>query len=961
MKRPLLTLLLFLAFSYFIVTNIFSGYNFVYTQDTFLQVKPKIQSLFYVWKDFENLGKAYLNHGYWFYFFATEFFEKLGFSFTQTEFFYLFLLIFLSQMSIFYTILRVFNLKMSDLDKKELAFLMLHVLVYIFNAYNLTVTFYLIENWTAYAIIVPLSFTIIYDIVAGKRAELKRDYLIFLIISIVFSYGFSPAFLIATLYAATILYFSYTFLKNKFKGFHKALGNFLLLILLFLLAGLPHILVNEATLGLKIWDPSTLFDPQSLYRHMWEESSTTSLLNVFTFQGFVWLNMPYLFPWYYNATTRTIQTILVIFGWCLIYWFSLLIKSRENKVFFTSWSITLVILMYFMKTLQPPLGEILYYLVLTHIPIFYIFINPYYFLGQWLVLGYVLMLAHVTLGQAEKLGFKWRFKKVLGAIFLIVFISYWISMLFSGMVYPNPNVKENTIKYAHSINIPEDLLALNSIIESNARVLFLPPTIQHTPVLYWTFDNRTIIDVGTFRYSIFDFTPLFESEVNWLALKYIEQARIKALTSLLRLFGIRYIVLNRYAEINLLKNGINLSQITETLDTCNSFVKIFVSKNEKLIVYKFLDDIPATCFLISQLNLSLCNPHPCNNRINAHIASREVALRADFLHSNIVAYLMAKDIPIIFSWNDYQSFDDFIKKLILNSVVEREGTILLNKSESAHLIPAWDLDDNIAILLMDITYEDLESKSWKNIILDVNETEIYLQIFSDYTNGVAAFSLQKYDKVSRKIIEWANVNFRISYYKGHFKICILITSYGVDAFLFDENQDKLYFNYMPLQETISLKNLSLWVNCVGTQVVINYKSYVIKVMHITSDDIKVFVATRMEPTRWIVKIYTSKPFIISFAESYDPLWFAYVNGERIQSIPLYDVINGFWINQTGLLEISIEYEPQKWFYMGSIISASTLIACITYLIYDWIKKKDIVKRIKKRVEAKTTIYGSRNN
>ncbi|MEM2335688.1 MAG: hypothetical protein QXZ64_05100, partial [Candidatus Bathyarchaeia archaeon] len=92
-------------------------------------------------------------------------------------------------------------------------------------------------------------------------------------------------------------------------------------------------------------------------------------------------------------------------------------------------------------------------------------------------------------------------------------------------------------------------------------------------------------------------------------------------------------------------------------------------------------------------------------------------------------------------------------------------------------------------------------------------------------------------------------------------------------------------------------------------------------------------------TRYIVKVNATEPFMLSFAESYDPLWFAYVNGERIQSIPLYGVINGFWINQTGLLEISIEYEPQKWFYMGSIISVSTLIACITYLVYDWIKKK----------------------
>ncbi|MEM4474504.1 MAG: hypothetical protein QXY75_05965 [Candidatus Bathyarchaeia archaeon] len=118
---------------------------------------------------------------------------------------------------------------------------------------------------------------------------------------------------------------------------------------------------------------------------------------------------------------------------------------------------------------------------------------------------------------------------------------------------------------------------------------------------------------------------------------------------------------------------------------------------------------------------------------------------------------------------------------------------------------------------------------------------------------------------------------------------------------------------------------------------------------------------KIDQTKCIVKVNATEPFMLSFAESYDPLWFAYVNGERIQSIPLYGVINGFWINQTGLLEISIVYEPQKWFYMGSIISVSTLIACITYLIYDWIKKKDIIERIKKRVEAKNTIYRSRNN
>jgi hypothetical protein len=88
---------------------------------------------------------------------------------------------------------------------------------------------------------------------------------------------------------------------------------------------------------------------------------------------------------------------------------------------------------------------------------------------------------------------------------------------------------------------------------------------------------------------------------------------------------------------------------------------------------------------------------------------------------------------------------------------------------------------------------------------------------------------------------------------------------------------------------------------------------------------------KIDPTKYVVKVNATRPFMLSFAESYDPLWVAYVNGEKIQSIPLYGVINGFWINQTGLLEITIEYEPQKWFHYGLAISLLTLTGCILYL------------------------------
>jgi len=36
---------------------------------------------------------------------------------------------------------------------------------------------------------------------------------------------------------------------------------------------------------------------------------------------------------------------------------------------------------------------------------------------------------------------------------------------------------------------------------------------------------------------------------------------------------------------------------------------------------------------------------------------------------------------------------------------------------------------------------------------------------------------------------------------------------------------------------------------------------------------------------------------------------------------------------------TVEYKPQKWFYIGLIISITTLLLCISYLIYDYIRTK----------------------
>lgn len=104
---------------------------------------------------------------------------------------------------------------------------------------------------------------------------------------------------------------------------------------------------------------------------------------------------------------------------------------------------------------------------------------------------------------------------------------------------------------------------------------------------------------------------------------------------------------------------------------------------------------------------------------------------------------------------------------------------------------------------------------------------------------------------------------------------------------------------------------------------------------------------RVNPTSYVAYVNSTGPFLLSLSEAYDPSWIAYVGGQRIEPTPLYSAINGFWINQTGQLDITIAYEEQKWFYYGSASSIAILSGCVTILAYDCVKNEDIRKKLKK--------------
>jgi len=95
---------------------------------------------------------------------------------------------------------------------------------------------------------------------------------------------------------------------------------------------------------------------------------------------------------------------------------------------------------------------------------------------------------------------------------------------------------------------------------------------------------------------------------------------------------------------------------------------------------------------------------------------------------------------------------------------------------------------------------------------------------------------------------------------------------------------------------------------------------------------------KINPALHKVDVVATEPFMLASNRAHDPLWVAKVNGKEYQSLSLYSAISGFWIEETGELEITIEYKPQRWFYYGIAISLASLTGALAYLVWDWRKR-----------------------
>jgi len=113
---------------------------------------------------------------------------------------------------------------------------------------------------------------------------------------------------------------------------------------------------------------------------------------------------------------------------------------------------------------------------------------------------------------------------------------------------------------------------------------------------------------------------------------------------------------------------------------------------------------------------------------------------------------------------------------------------------------------------------------------------------------------------------------------------------------------------------------------------------------------KVIGYEKIDPTKWIVRVNATEPYLLILPETYDSGWSAIVLDKEKGSIMLNGMVNAFYIEDTGVYSIIVEYKPQTIFEYSSLMSLATLSAFLVHFI---VGKNSIMNRMKKFITLRT--------
>jgi len=106
----------------------------------------------------------------------------------------------------------------------------------------------------------------------------------------------------------------------------------------------------------------------------------------------------------------------------------------------------------------------------------------------------------------------------------------------------------------------------------------------------------------------------------------------------------------------------------------------------------------------------------------------------------------------------------------------------------------------------------------------------------------------------------------------------------------------------------------------------------------------------LNPSKTVLSVNATHPFILAMSQAFDKSWIATANGVQLKPVTLYLGLQGYEINKTGQLQITLEYKPQTWFNYASVISVTSAIVLLVLLAY---VSRDRLLQVVKKSEPPT--------
>jgi hypothetical protein len=337
------------------------------------------------------------------------------------------------------------------------------------------------------------------------------------------------------------------------------------------------------------------------------------------------------------------------------------------------------------------------------------------------------------------------------------------------------------------------------------------------------------------------------------------------------------------------------------------------------------------------------------------------------------SYFLFDDVKITQVYSDKPLKNDF--SIFGNSYVENDHDVLIHESdiqvnikkgnetdpiilksspidvgESVSYKYKFDIETsntNSVSSRIDYSVEDVEKSSRYGVqdgvlILSPNSqisTNMDILKTSNYTVAARVKTCDECSSMVIKVGDTMNKELSLQNNKTEFRWLYLTTpleSGNTDLTIYSNGEtelDKLVV-YSGAKED-SIETLFSQVNVPSSAVKLNHK--------------------KINPMKYEIEIDSPSPFILRFIEPYNPMWTTTFDGKEYHPIPVYfentpvwaqnmvstnyPAINGFIINGTGKMFMTIEYKTIEWLYLGAAISSIALILSLSYLI---LQRKKIV-------------------